>query len=175
MRFHFDTLPEHSNQRGAELLSYITIIRYNQPNTSIQMEPLGTGASVLAFVLLCLKSAKVAHEVLSSIKARQTHVDQTRRAVRELESTLQRLSSCRITEERQNGPLLAAVQACVGNMKKFAAKLETLRGAHIPGLGRQRNGIKVFLEDKDLGRMNAVVFGHTTALNFHLRVLERCY
>jgi hypothetical protein len=135
-------------------------------------EAIGVGASALAFVLLGLKSVKVAYQTLSSIKDGQTHVNQTMSSVLGLQSTLERLSRCRLVVKHQNEGLLKATKACADDMKLFANQLEKFDKAH-HGVARQWNKIKAFLKEEDLKRMSAAVVGHTTALSFHLEILDR--
>jgi hypothetical protein len=131
------------------------------------------GASVLAFVTLGLKSAKIIHEVLSSFKDGSKTVEQTARDVSCLQSTLERLARCRIVAEGPDQALTARIELCADDMKSFAEKLKKLAISEGPGLERQWKRLKVFLNEKDLGKMSAVVAGHTAGLNLDLQVLER--
>jgi hypothetical protein len=136
------------------------------------MEVVGVGASVLAFVVVGLKSAKAAYEALSAIKDGNTHVAQARSSVQGLQSTLERLSRCRLVAEQQDEGLLKTVKECADNMKAFAAQLSGLDGPK-HGAERQWNKVKIFLKEDDMKRLSAAVVGNTAALNFYLQVLER--
>ncbi|KAK0750314.1 hypothetical protein B0T18DRAFT_124863 [Schizothecium vesticola] len=135
------------------------------------MEVIAGGASVLAFVVVGLKSAKVAHEVLSAIKDGSTHVAQARSSVQGLQSTLERLSRCRLVAEQQDGGLLKTAKECADNMEAFAKELKKLAEPQ-HRVGKQWNKVKIFLKEDDLKRVSAAVVGHTAALNFYLQVLE---
>jgi len=135
-------------------------------------EAIGVGASALAFVLLGLKSAKVAYQALSSIKDGPTHVNQIMSSVLGLQYTLERLSHCRLVMEHQDEGLLKATKACADDMNLFADQLEKFVKAH-HGVARQWNKVKFFLKEEDLKRMSAAVVGHTTALSLHLEILNR--
>jgi len=136
------------------------------------MEAVGFGAGVLAFILLGLKSAKVAHDVLSAIKDGNIQVAQARSSVQGLQSTLERLSQCRLVVEQQDEGLLKTVKECAENMKVFVEQLSGLDGPK-HGAERQWNKVKIFLKEDELKRVSAAVVGHTAALNIYLQVLER--
>lgn len=136
------------------------------------MEAVGFGASVLAFVLLGLKSAKVTYEVLSAIKDGNTHLAQAKSSVQGLQSTLERLSRCRLITEQQDDGREKTAQKCANDMEAFAKELEKLvEPQH--RIGKQWNKVKIFLKEDDLKRVTAAVVGHTAALNFYVQVLER--
>jgi heme exporter protein D len=137
------------------------------------MEAISAGASVLAFVVLGLQSVKVAHKILSSVKDQNSTVSRAEKDVRRLKSTLERLSSCRIIEERQDDALRSAIEACADDMKTFAEQLRAFDNAHQPGLGKHWNKVKIFLKEGDLAKMSTVVVNYTTVLNFHIGILER--
>jgi hypothetical protein len=137
------------------------------------MEAIGAGASVLAFVTLGLKSAKTIHEVLSSFKDESKIVEQSARNVASLQSTLERLATCRIVRDCPDEALTAKIESCADDMTRFAEKLTELAIIDSPGLERQWKKLKAFLNEKDLAQISAVVVAHTTGLNLHLKVLER--
>lgn len=141
------------------------------------MEAVGAGASILAFATLGLKSAKAVHEILGSLKDGRAHVDAAKRDVRELQSMLERLSRCRVITETSNpdGALAARIKTCADDLKTFA---DTLRGLAIDGtesrvVGKSLKLLKIFLSEKELARMRAVVLEHTAALSLGLQILER--
>lgn len=134
------------------------------------MEAIGGGASVLAFVLLGLKSAKIIYELLNPGDDGKTIA----RDVRGLQSTLERLARCRVLAERPDEALEAKIVACANDMESFAKKLSKL--AILDNDGRLRiqwKKVKTFLSEKDMAKMRAIVVGHTAGLNLHLQALER--
>ncbi|KAB5567032.1 ankyrin repeat-containing domain protein [Coniochaeta sp. 2T2.1] len=136
------------------------------------MEALGAGASVVALVTFGLQSAKVIHQVLSSITDGRKNVEQAARDVAALQTTLERLARCRIITERPDEALAARTKACAEELADFAEKLKKLAVGNGPGLERRWRKVKVFLNEKELARMSATVVGHTTGLNLCLKVLE---
>lgn len=136
------------------------------------MDPIGAGASVLAFVVLGLKSVKVAYEILSSIKDGRTQVAHASNSIQRLQSTLEKLERCRLVTEQQDELLLKTTKACADDMDAFAEQLKGLDKSH-SGMGRQWNKVKILLKEEDLKRMSAIVVGHTAALNLYLEILER--
>ncbi|OIW25928.1 hypothetical protein CONLIGDRAFT_717590 [Coniochaeta ligniaria NRRL 30616] len=136
------------------------------------MEALGVGASVLAFVIVGLQSAKTIHDILASVKDGSETVDRAEADIMSLQSTLERLASCRIIAERPDEALAAKVKSCADDMTRYAEKLKKLVTDDGSGLSRQWRKIKVFLNEKDLAKISAVVVGHTAGLNLHLNVLD---
>lgn len=136
------------------------------------MEAVGVGASVLAFVVLGLKSAKAAYQVLSAVKDGNTHVAEAKSSVQDLQSTLERLSRCRLVAEQQDDGLKKTAKKCADDMETFAKELKKLDEPR-QRVGKQWNKVKIFLKEDDLKRVTAAVVGHTAALNFYVQVLER--
>jgi len=141
------------------------------------MEAVGAGASILAFVTLGLKSAKAVHEILGSLRDGRVHVDAAERDVRELQSTLEQLSRCRVITgtSNPNDALAAKIKTCADDLKTFA---DTLRRLAIDGtesrvVGKSLKRLKIFLNEKELARMRAIVLGHTATLGLGLQILER--
>ncbi|KAK1830459.1 hypothetical protein QBC39DRAFT_354030 [Podospora conica] len=132
------------------------------------MEAVGAGASVLAFVLLALKSAKAAYEVLSAVKDGNTHVAQATHSIERLQSTLELLER---RGEQHDQFLLKTTKTCADEMKAFAEQLGKLAKPQT-GVRRQLTKAMIFLKEDDLKRMSAAVVGHTTALNFYLGIQQ---
>jgi hypothetical protein len=137
------------------------------------MEAVGVGASVLAFVTLGLQSAKAILEILSSVKDGRENVDRPEKDITGLQLTLERLARCRIIAERPDEALAAKIKSCADDMTSFAEKLKKLLSHDGSAFAGQWKKIKLFLNEKDLAKMSAVVVGHTAGLNLYLKVLER--
>lgn len=137
-------------------------------------DPVSTGASVLAFVLLGLKSVKVAHEILSNFKDGPENVKIARTDVENLRLVLERLSNCRLLDRSGNEALRAAVDACLEDIQSFAKKLKQL----VPEANSSRRSIyqKRFIaawKEKTLSKICVRLAYHTNNLNLHLNVLQR--
>lgn len=72
-------------------------------------DPVSAGASVLAFVLLGLKSAKAAYEILSSFKDGPENVKTVRADIERLIFILEKLSNCRLLERTGSEALRTAI------------------------------------------------------------------
>ncbi|KXX74907.1 hypothetical protein MMYC01_208951 [Madurella mycetomatis] len=134
------------------------------------MEP----ASVLAFVLLGLKSAKVAYKILSSFEDAPGNVKSTTADVERLLLTLERLSTCAALEERGGAALRASLDACRNDLESFANTLTSL--THQAQSSRRDKYWKRFMAiwgEKDLLNMSAKVASHTRNLNLYLNILLR--
>ncbi|KAK4151156.1 hypothetical protein C8A00DRAFT_17414 [Chaetomidium leptoderma] len=83
-------------------------------------------ASVLAFVLVGLKSAKAAHKILSSYKDGPETVKKAKSDVEGLLQILEQLSKCRALEGDGDEALRAPIEACLRDIESFASKLRSL-------------------------------------------------
>jgi hypothetical protein len=132
------------------------------------------GASVLAFVLLSLKSAKVTHEILSSFKDAP---DNAKRALTDVESLvliLERLASCRVLEGHGGEGLRGSIDSCRRDIDSFSSKLKSLIPEALTS--RRTRYWKRFMgmwDEKALSKMSANLTSHSSKLNFHLAVLQR--
>lgn len=134
------------------------------------MEP----ASVLAFVLVSLKSAKVAHEILSSFKDAPENVKSATTEVERLLLALERLSTCRALEEHGGEALLAVIDACRNDIESLAAKLTGLtQQAQNSRREKYWKKFKAVWEEKALSNLCAKVASHTGSLNLYLNILQR--
>ncbi|KAK4034294.1 hypothetical protein C8A01DRAFT_18873 [Parachaetomium inaequale] len=137
-------------------------------------DPVSAGASVLAFVLLSLKSAKVAHEILSSFKDAPDNVKRASADVQSLVLILERLANCHVLEGHGGEALRRSIDTCRRDIDSFSIKLKGL----IPEASNSRRSKyrKRFLtmwDEKALSKMSADLASHTSKLNFHLAVLQR--
>lgn len=138
------------------------------------MEAIGAGASVLAFVTLGLKSVKIIHEIVASVKDGKVFLEQTRQDIQGLQATLEKLRDCRAIVDRNDHQLADKIKSCAEEMKGIAEKLQalTINGSE-PALGRQWKKVKIFLKEKDLERIATTAVKHTTALTLYLQTISR--
>jgi len=135
-----------------------------------EMEP----ASVLAFVLVGLKSAKAAYEILSSFKDGPENVKRATADVEGLLLTLVQLSKCRALEKESSEALRATIDVCLGDMNSFVRELTKLTLE--PQSSRHKQYWKRLMamwEEKALSKMSARVASHTSSLSLWLNVLQR--
>lgn len=138
------------------------------------MDAVSAGASVLAFVGLCVQAAKVIHTVLSGVKDGPQNVQQATTDVYGLYLTLVQLSKCRVLDESGGEALKSRLLACFGDIETFADKLEKLTIDDSEGSrGKYWKRIKAILNEKSLANMSAVVVSHTSALNLQLTAIQR--
>jgi hypothetical protein len=131
-------------------------------------------ASVLAFVLVGLKSAKLAHKILASFKDAPDNVKSATADVEGLLLTLEGLSKCRALGEHGGDALRAPIDACLLDIASFAKDLQSLT-PEVPNSRRQKFK-KRFLamwEEKALTQMSAKIASHAANLNLSLSVLQR--
>ena len=131
-------------------------------------------ASILAFVLAGLKSAKIAHDVLSSFNDAPERVRRAAADVKRLRSTLERLSKCRVLEGVGGQVFLEPMKACLYDLDAFS--LELTRLALEPQSSRRKKNWKRLMamwEEKALSEMSDVVANHAANLNFCLNLVQR--
>jgi hypothetical protein len=135
------------------------------------MEAIGAGASVVAFIVLGLKSAKIIHEILSDESG--THVGQVRTGIQDLQSTLERLGRCRAVSELQDQAFQTKIQSCADNLATFAASLQNLTVTDAGSrFSNQLKRLRAFLGEKELSRMNNIITRDTGTLKLYLQALE---
>jgi hypothetical protein len=135
------------------------------------MEAIGAGASVVAFIVLGLKSAKIIHEILSDESG--THVGQVRTGIQDLQSTLERLGRCRAVSDLQDQDFQTKVQSCADNLATFAASLQNITVTDArPRFSNQLKRLRSFLSEKELIRMNNIITRDTGTLKLYLQALE---
>lgn len=134
------------------------------------MEP----ASVLAFVLLGLKSAKTAHSILSSFQDGPENVKRATADVEGLLLTLVQLSKCRALETEGSEALRATIDVCLGDIDSFVRELTKLTLE--PQSSRRTQYWKRLMamwEEKALSKMSARIASHNSSLGLWLNVLQR--
>ena len=130
-------------------------------------------ASVLAFVVLGLKLAKLAHQTLSSFREAPDNVKSATTDVESLVLVLEKLSECRVLEDGDEA-LSAAIGACLDDIDSFAKELKSLT-PEAPSSRRRtyKKRFRAMWEEKALSKMSAKVARHAVKLNLYLNVLQR--
>ncbi|KAK0722619.1 hypothetical protein B0T26DRAFT_749992 [Lasiosphaeria miniovina] len=135
------------------------------------MDVISAGASVVAFIVLGLKSAKIIHEILSNESG--THVGQVRAGIQDLQSTLERLQRCRATAELQDQAFQTKIQSCADNLTTFAATLQKLTVTNDgPRFANQLRRLRASWSEKELIRMSNVITRDAGTLKLYLQALE---
>lgn len=131
-------------------------------------------ASVLAFVLVGLKSAKLAHTILSSFKDAPDNVKSATAGVEGLLLTLEGLSKCRALGEPGGDALRAPIDACLRDIESFAKELQTLTPeASSSRRQRYKKILMAMWEEKALTQMSAKIASHAVNLSLCLNILQR--
>lgn len=134
------------------------------------MEP----GSVLAFVLVTLRAAKVAHKILSSFKDASENVKGATAEVKCLSLALERLSTCRALEEHGGEALLTVIDACRKDIEPFAAKLTSLaQQTQSSRRNKYWRRFRAMWDEKALMKMCAKVARNTGNLNLYLNIILR--
>ena len=130
-------------------------------------------ASVLAFVLVGLKSAKIAHEALSSFKDGPKRVRRATADVKRLRSTLERLSQCRALEGPSGESFVEPMEACLEDLNDFARKLTHLT-LEPQGSRRKKywKRLMAVWDEKALSEISDRVANHTVYLNIELGLIQ---
>ncbi|KAI0840332.1 ankyrin [Hypoxylon sp. FL0890] len=132
------------------------------------MEAIGTGANVLAFVLLALKSAKTAYETLSAIKDGPQIIRQAANTINQLHWILENLKHSHAAAEDVG--LLGHLRICCDELELAASHVGKLQISPTERQsGRLWRRLKSFLSEKDLERLNTRLMGHVTTLNLRLQ------
>ena len=140
------------------------------------MDPVNAGASVLAFVVLALKSAKVIHEVLSAVKDGPENVRHLVSDVAQLQGILERLSRLQLGTAVGNGDaksLEAVVKRCADDVGTIESRLQRL--SILPSdkrVGKLWKRLVAAIGEKDLAKMQDTVRGHYMMLNVHLLLTQ---
>jgi hypothetical protein len=131
-------------------------------------------ASVLAFVLVGLKSAKLAHKILASFKDAPDNVKSATADVEGLLLTLEGLSKCRALGEHGGDALRVPIDACLFDIESFVKDLQNLT-PEVPNSRRQicKKRLMAMWEEKALTQMSAKIASHAANLNLSLSVLQR--
>lgn len=132
------------------------------------------GANTLAFVILAIKSAKLIHTVLRSIKDGPENVRRTADDVAGLLSTLEQLSRCRALDKKESGPLEARVLRCVDDLEAFGGDIKRLEVGEGEGKRvRYWKRVKAAWGERRIDGMRVVISAHCDALNLQLSALQR--
>ena len=132
-------------------------------------------ASILAFVLAGLKSAKIAYDVLSSFNDAPERVRRATADVKRLRSTLERLSQSRALEgPRRQVFIQPIMDACLEDLDDFTRELTRL--ALEPHSSRRKQFWKRLMamwDEKAVSEMCDRVAYNTAELNFQLSLVQR--
>lgn len=139
------------------------------------MDPVSAGASILAFVVLALKSANTIYEVLSAIKDGPKVLRHLVGDIAQLQGILKRLSRLepRSVDNGDAKALEAAARRCADDVKDMESRLQHLSirpTDRRPGKLWKR--LVTVVDERDLMRMQTVVRGNLTMLSLHLGVLQ---
>ncbi|KAL2193089.1 hypothetical protein P885DRAFT_64274 [Corynascus similis CBS 632.67] len=137
-------------------------------------DAVSAGASILAFVLLGLKSVKAARETLASFKDGPDNVKKARSDVEKLRLVLERLSHCRILDAPGTEALRADIVSCFKDIQTFDNKLKQLvPKARSPHRAKYWKRFMAMWDEEALSKMSMRLTNHIASLNFHLNVLQR--
>jgi hypothetical protein len=138
------------------------------------MEPVGAGASVIAFIALTLQSAKVISNFLAGIHGGPENVALAQSTVASLEGALTECPSLLSPSSPVNVNLEAKIKHFAEDIARFAAKLEGLRVQEEDGCGRRAwKRIKAAFGEKELDRMTRTGAAYASVLGLWMQVLER--
>lgn len=139
------------------------------------MEAVGAGASALAFVLLGLKSAKIIHEALSTIKDAPKTVRQLAHDIQFLQSVLERLSHCSLSDASSSTvvSLRDMLQTCAAELSDIEARITQFSTR--PSSSRSSRvykGILAFVKEKDLEEARNRIQNKATQANLYLGLIQ---
>ncbi|KAM0441175.1 hypothetical protein ACHAPT_000481 [Fusarium lateritium] len=135
------------------------------------MEAVGVGANVLAFVVLGIKSAKLAHDTLSAIKDGPAIVQSLAASFLQLHYILEQLLQSRAAA--RDTALHGQARQCCEDLDKLANTIERLQ---VPpkekATGRFWKRLKTAISENDLKRLDAWVAQQASMLSLRLNVLS---
>ncbi|RSL86776.1 hypothetical protein CEP52_015711 [Fusarium oligoseptatum] len=135
------------------------------------MEAIGVGANVLAFVVLGIKSAKMAHETLSAIKDGPALVQSVAANFLQLHWILEQLLQCRAAAS--DPALHGQARQCCEDLDKLAKIIERLQ---VPpsekATGKFWKRLKAAISENDLNRLDAWAAQQASMLSLRLNVLS---
>ncbi|RSM20957.1 hypothetical protein CDV31_000004 [Fusarium ambrosium] len=135
------------------------------------MEAIGVGANVLAFVVLGIKSAKMAHETLSAIKDGPALVQSVAANFLQLHWILEQLLQCRAAAT--DPALHGQARQCCEDLDKLAKTIERLQ---VPprekATGKFWKRLKAAINENDLKRLDAWAGQQASMLSLRLNVLS---
>ncbi|KAM0560092.1 hypothetical protein ACHAPJ_004052 [Fusarium lateritium] len=139
------------------------------------MEAIGAGASTLAFVLLALKSAKVIHESLSSIKDAPKAVRELVEDIQILQLVLGRMSHCTL----QNAPtstlasLDETLQNCTLELSSIESRLARFSNSSPNNRSsRLYKGVLAYVKKEDLENARSRIRDKSTQMNLYLGLIQ---
>ncbi|POR38554.1 hypothetical protein TPAR_01252 [Tolypocladium paradoxum] len=139
------------------------------------MEAVGAGASTLAFVLLGLKSAKIIHDALSTIKDAPKTVRELAQDIQFLQSVLERLSRCSLGDA-SSGTVVSLrdmLQTCTAELSGIEARITQFSTR--PSSSRSRRvykGLLAFVKEKDLEEARNRIRDKATQANLYLNLIQ---
>lgn len=140
------------------------------------MEAVASGASVLAFIAIALKSTKAVYQIVSGIKDGPAQVQRLASTLQGLLGTLEQLSKSKAFTESDSGLDLVEIEwlvkRCSEDMISFDGKLKRLGTSSTRGLGNVWKKVKIVLQEKDLEHMWTVVQGHFDILGARLSLFQ---
>ncbi|KAH6886950.1 hypothetical protein B0T10DRAFT_490532 [Thelonectria olida] len=139
------------------------------------MEAIGAGASTLAFVLLALKSAKVIHESLSSIKDAPRSLRELTQDIQLLQSVLGRLTHCSLNHAPSSTvvSLQGMLKTCTTELSSIEARLSQFSTkANGSRSSRILRGALAYVKEKDLEDARSRIRDKTTQANLYLGLLQ---
>ncbi|KAH7316882.1 hypothetical protein B0I35DRAFT_434180 [Stachybotrys elegans] len=135
------------------------------------MEALGAGASVVAFVPLAMGAAKVAYNILSSIKDGPSSVQKAAEAILTLYGILEQLD--RLDQSDTDVPLRVDIKGCFEDLDVFAKKVIKVQSSSIDDGGRRLwKRLKQFVTEKELEKISLSISQHYSRLNVRLGALS---
>ncbi|RSL60928.1 hypothetical protein CEP53_005296 [Fusarium sp. AF-6] len=135
------------------------------------MEAIGVGANVLAFVVLGIKSAKLAHDTLSAIKDGPALVQSVAANFLQLHWILEQLIQCHAAAS--DPALHGQARQCCEDLDKLAKTIERLQ---VPPrekvTGKFWKRLKAAINENDLKRLDAWAGQQASMLSLRLNVLS---
>ena len=137
------------------------------------MDPLSTGASVLAFVVLALKSAKAVHQLISLVKDAPRNVHDLGNEVQNLVHILGRLA-CMQHASAAESDRAAIADLATGCLKDVTAIEDKLRSLTISAddrrTGRLWKKLRSVISDGDIVRARDTVRSYVLNLDFWINL-----
>ncbi|KAM6537768.1 hypothetical protein FALCPG4_003673 [Fusarium falciforme] len=135
------------------------------------MEAIGVGANVLAFVVLGIKSAKLAHDTLSAISDGPARVRNMAADFLQLHWILEQLLQCRAAAT--DTALHGQARQCCETLSKLATTIERLQvSPRERATGRFWKRLKAAISESDLEKLGPWVAQQTSMLSLRLNVLS---
>lgn len=144
-------------------------------HVKLNMEAVGAGASSLAFVLLALKSAKIIHGSLATVKDAPRIVHELVQDVQLLQSVLGRLTHYPLGRASNStiSSLEHMLQTCTAELSSIESRLAKFTAK--PDSGRSNRvykGILAYVKKEDLEDARNKIRDKTTQVNLYLGLLQ---